>query len=97
MRGFFPIEILLVIFLLPYLFYVMESEPVPVLRETEVYAQDVAQMLMYGHSPQELPAGSFAIWVDGEEFHKCPYRFRYCTNRVFGGGEHRICVAECLP
>jgi hypothetical protein len=95
-KGFFSIELLFIFFLFPCLFYVLEVEPPPILRETEVYTQDVAQMLTYGHSPEELPKSSFAVWVDGQPVIECPYKFRYCTRRFYEGGEHRICAAECL-
>lgn len=83
-------------FLLPHLFYLVEEENPPILRETEVYAQDVAQMMLYGHIPSELPHSDFAIWLDERQIHSCPYRFRYCTERFYKGGEHKICAAECL-
>ena len=94
MRGFFSVELLLLYFLLPYLLYILEAEPVPLLRETEVYAQDAAQVVMYGFEPN----GTLAVWVDGHPLSpECNYRFRYCTFRYYRGGEHQICAAECLP
>lgn len=97
MKGFFSLEILLILYLLTYLFYISEPPPVPLLRETGAYAQDAAQVLLYGHGPEELPTGSFAIWVDGRQLGGCDYSFRYCTTRHYDGGEHRVCAAECLP
>ena len=85
------------IFLLPQLLYILDTDMPPFLRETEVLAQDAAQMLMYGHTPQEIPLSSMRMWVDSSEFGSCLYKFRYCTVRYYNGGEHRICVAECLP
>jgi hypothetical protein len=96
MRGFFSLEMLFIFFLMPYLFFILETEPVPILRETEVYAQDAAQMLVYGHHAQDIPTGDFAIWLDGVPTRECNYRFRYCTRRFYEGGEHEICAAECL-
>lgn len=94
MRGFFTVELLLVLFLLPCVLFLIDADPPPVLRETSILAQDAAQMLMYGHSIHELP-GETRFWLDGNTTSDCPYRFRYCTHRIFEGGEHRICAAEC--
>ncbi len=93
MRGFFALELLLVALLLPYWLYLFDVSPPPVLREVEVYAQDAAQLAMYGYRPN----GTLAVWVDGVPSRACAYRFRYCTWRYFEGGEHQICAAECLP
>lgn len=97
MRGFFSLELLLIFYLLPYLFYLSEPPPVPLTRETGAYAQDAAQLLMYGHEPSELPVGEVSVWVDGLATADCNYHFRYCTSRYYDGGEHRVCAAECLP
>ena len=96
MRGFFSVEVLFILFLLPNLFFILETEPLSLVRETEVYTQDVAQMLTYGHSVGEIPDSNFIIWVDGVPTRNCQYNFRYCTQRFYDGGEHRICAAECL-
>jgi hypothetical protein len=92
-KGFFSIELLFVAFLLPYWFYLFESPKIPLLRETETYTQDAAQLYMYGFEPN----GTFRIWLDGVSTKDCEYVFKYCTFRYFNGGEHRICAAECLP
>lgn len=89
-------EMLLVLFLIPYLIYVSEPPELVMVRETEVYAQDVSQMLMYEYSPEDIPVAGFSVWVDDTWFFPCDYRFRYCTRRYYDGGDHKICAAECL-
>ena len=96
MRGFFSIEILLVVFLFSYFFFITDFRPPRVLRETEVYTQDLAQMLMYGFSPSQLPVSDFTYWVDDNQYNECAFDFRYCTHRFFEEEEHRICAAACL-
>jgi len=73
------------------------NSKLPILyRETEVYTQDLAQMLMYGKTIEEIPTTYRMIWVDNNEFSECEYNFKYCTKRFYDGGEHKICSAECL-
>ncbi len=70
-------------------------------RETEVYTQDLAQMLMYGKTMEEIPTTKRMVWIDDIKISECEYEynnynFKYCTLRFYEGGEHRICSAECL-
>jgi hypothetical protein len=95
-KGFFSIELLLVSFLLPYLIFLGGEEKFRLLRETEVIAQDVAEIMLKGFSASELPQDDIRIWIDGTAFNDCEYDFRYCTQRYYSGGEHRICAAVCL-
>lgn len=96
MKGFFSIELLLIIFLLPFIIYLMEGGTLILFRETEVYTQDIAQMLMYNQNIEDMPIINTAIWIDEIQISECNYNFKYCTHRFYGGGEHKICSAECL-
>ena len=96
MKGFFSIEILLVVFLLSYFFFIVDFQTPKVLRETEIYTQDLAQILMYGFSTEDIPISVFTYWVDNTQYNECEFDFRYCTSRFFEGREHRICAAACL-
>ncbi|MBR9689685.1 MAG: hypothetical protein GOV01_02215 [Candidatus Altiarchaeota archaeon] len=96
MRGFFSIEILLILFLLPFFTYLFESYRLPLVRETEVLTQDAAQLLMNGHSIYDFPTNNLVVWLDDVSTGTCTYQFKYCTQRYFEGGEHTICLAECL-
>ncbi len=96
MRGYFAIEALLFTFLLPYLIYISKFD-VPVLpRESAELAHDVAQLVSYNFSADDIPCKGFLFWIDGRQFGSCNYTFKYCTRRfVSGKGEVRVCAAVC--
>ena len=88
-------ELLLIVYLLPYLIYLLDSQPPIMLRENEVITQDIAQLLTYGFEVEEIPLKGRTVWIDGEKFYPCEYEFKYCTKRKLEE-EVRICSAECL-
>jgi len=97
MKGFWTLEVIFVVFLLPLLMFVASTEPPTIPRETAEFVQDIAQLFMYGHSPSELPdlQGRYTVWIGGEQFFPCDYVFRYCTERLVDRKEVRICAAAC--
>ena len=95
MRGYFAIEALFVLFLIPYLLYLTKDQFfLP--RETIEITNDLAQIVSYGFEPPNTT--KFMFWVGNVSYGSCSYRFRYCTKRyVPRRGELRICAAECSP
>ena len=97
MKGYFAIEALFVLFLLPYIGYLASTPPIILPRETAELCHDIAQLYSYGLSPPAVP--NHALWIDGESIYYCNYTFKYCTLRYIpsAGREVRICLAECSP
>jgi len=93
-RGFFAIEALFVLFLIPYLFYLLEPKKIILPRETAEICNDIAQIYSYNLSVPYIPGYTF--WIDGRQYYLCNYEFRYCTKR-FVGKEVTVCAAACSP
>mgnify|MGYP007013855769 CR=1 FL=1 len=98
MKGFFSLELFLVLLLVPYLLYLTQLPELLLPRETIEIAQDFAQAVYYGFSPEEMNflEGKFTVWVNGTQYFACNYSFRYCTFRIKDQEEVQICLAECL-
>ena len=98
MRGFWALEAVFVLLLLPQLFFLTSTGPELLPRETAEITHVIAQLLVAGHPPGEIEGleGKFTVWINGTQFYPCPYIFRYCTSRRLPDHQEvNICAAAC--
>ena len=97
MKGFWTLEAIFVVFLLPLLMFVVSTESLIIPRETAELTHDLAQLYMYGHHPAGLPEldGKYTVWINGDQLFSCNYVFKYCTERLVKGEVVSICAAAC--